>query len=200
MFLLKSITTKCLLFLNAIPQFNIKVQHIIRPIGKHKQIISAALKNVSYSKMLDYGCGEGVFSSCFIQSKYVGYDSAVKKITYAKKKFVNYKFQSEVPDFRIFDLFFFNLVLHHMSPSQVRTLINQIAKSSKRNTYLMIIEAKPIHQQNNYIYKLILYVESKIHYSEPRSINFYKQEMQSNGFALIEAKDFGAAYLLLFKK
>jgi 2-polyprenyl-3-methyl-5-hydroxy-6-metoxy-1,4-benzoquinol methylase len=200
MLLFRLIIRKILLFLNDIPRFNITIQYILRPIYKHKRFISATLKNISYSKNLDYGCGEGLFSNCFIQSKYIGYDPAIKKITYAQKRFVNYKFLSEIPDFRMFDLFFFNLVLHHMTPSQVHTLINKVSKSIERNAHLMIIEGKPIYQQKNYIYKLILRIEAKIHYSELRPINFYKEELQNNGFALVDERDLGAGYLLLFKR
>lgn len=196
----KSITKNILIFLLGIPKFNIIIQYILRPINKHKQIILAALKDISYSKILDYGCGEGLFSGCFCESKYIGYDPAVKKIIYAKKRFVYYQFLSENPNFRIFDLFFFNNVLHHMNQEQVGMLIKNVSKSTKRNTHLMIIELKPIHQQTSYIYKLILFVESKIHYSEPRSVNFYKHAIKNNGFDLIYEKDLDIFYLLLFKK
>jgi 2-polyprenyl-3-methyl-5-hydroxy-6-metoxy-1,4-benzoquinol methylase len=195
-----SLINSILLWLINIPQLNIKFQYISRPINKHKKALSSILKNIIYSRVLDYGCGEGFFSDCFSQSKYCGYDIDIKKIIYAKKRFVNYKFLTEIPEFSMFDLFFFNNVLHHMNPSHASLLINEVSKSTKRNAHLMIIELKPKYQQTSFIYKLILHIESSIHYSEPRPVNFYKQEMQNSGFALIDKKDLGAFYLLLFKK
>jgi len=105
---IKSVIKKTLLFLINVPEINMKVQHILRLVDEHKQTVIAALKNINYLKIIDYGCGEGFFSDCFNQSKYYGYDPNINKIIYAKKKFINYKFLSESPDFRMFDLFFFN--------------------------------------------------------------------------------------------
>ncbi len=189
-----------LLRLINIPYFKIRITHILAPINKHKRVLLDVLKNINYSKVIDYGCGEGIFSDCFSPSKYCGYDPAVKKITYAKKKFVNREFRSGIPELCIFDLFFFSNVLHHMNPSQIGSLINEVSRSAKKNAYILILELKPRYQQTSYIYKLILLVEAKIHYSEPRPVNFYARSIQNNGFALIDKKDLGAFYLLLFKK
>lgn len=200
MLLIKSIIKKSVLWLIDIPQLNFKIQHIVRPINEHKQAVLTTLKNISYSKVLDYGCGEGFFSDCFSNSKYCGYDTNIKKITYAKKKFVNYKFLSEIPEISMFDLFLFCFILHHMNSGQIRALLGEVSRSAKRKAHLIIIEAKPIYQQTNFIYKLIQYIESIIHYSEPRPVNFYKQEIQKSGFMFIGEADLGACYLLLFKK
>jgi len=183
-----------------IPKLNIIIAYILRPIFKHRRIVRTMLNDIIYSKILDYGCGEGLFSNCFVKTKYIGYDPAVKKIIQAKKIFSNYKFLSEIPDFHVFDLFFFNSVFHHMKPNEVQIIIENVAKYAKHNSRLMIIELKPIYQQTNFILKLILHLESRIHYSEPRAQSFYEQEMQNQGFALTDKKDLGAYYLLLYKK
>jgi hypothetical protein len=184
-----------------IPNVNIIIQYIIRPINKHKKTVMNILKNISYAKVLDYGCGEGFFSDCFSQSKYCGYDPDIKKITYAKKKFANYKFLSEIPKINLFDLFFFNNVFHHMNPDEISMFLKDFSPSAQNGTHIIIIELKPVDQHQNYIYKLIIkYFESKIHYSELRSVDFYKQLMQKNKFLIVEEKDIDPFYFLLFKK
>lgn len=200
MLFIKSIITKSVLWLIDIPQLNIKIQYIFRPIKKHRKIVTDVLKNVNYSQAIDYGCGEGLFSVCFDRSKYNGYDTDIKKIIFAKKMFQGYKFLSKLHTGEYYDFLFFNNVLHHINSGQIRDLLAWISNFPIKETNIMIIEVKPTYEQKSIFCRLILDLESRIHYSQQRSVDFYKRELKKAGFELIYKQDLGIFFLLLFRK
>lgn len=199
MLFIKSIIKKSVLWLIDIPQLNIKIQYVFRPINKHRKVITDVLKNINYSQAIDYGCGEGLFSVCFDRSKYNGYDTDIKRIICAKKMFQGYKFFSKLHTGEDYDLFFFNNVLHHINLSQIRDLLSWVVNFSRKETTIMIIELKPTYEQNNLFCRLMLDLESSIHYSKQRPVDFYKREFKKAGYELIYKKDLGVFFLLLFR-
>ena len=161
---------------------NIPIQYVLVPIASHKKKLIELLRGIDYNKALDYGCGEGMFCKCFTASRYHGFDIDEERINYAKNKYKDHGFSNDIPSLAAYDLIFFNNFLHHIDEKNIELLFNEISKTKKTNTHIVIIELLPIVEQRNFLFKMILKLEAYTHYSNPRSLEYYRSVLQQNGF------------------
>jgi 2-polyprenyl-3-methyl-5-hydroxy-6-metoxy-1,4-benzoquinol methylase len=175
------------------PELNVKIQYSLRPVKRHKIILAELLREIPQARVLDYGCGEGFFADCFESSKYYGYDLEQWRIAYAKEHFPQYTFSAEKPELKNFDVVFFNNVWHHLSENQIKALLQEMTVQK-----IILIELKPSNEQRGWLFKLILWLEANLHYSNPRKSAYYIELLKSNGFALRQNKDLGRFFLQVY--
>jgi SAM-dependent methyltransferase len=171
----------------------VKIQQSLRPLKKHKIILTELLQEVSHARVLDYGCGEGIFANCFAPDKYLGYDPDCKRIDYAEKQFPKYSFTTQKPNLSDFDLLFFNNVWHHLTEAQIKNLLRGLTAGK-----IMLLELTPPNEQRGAFFKLILWLEAKTHYSQPRTASFYNELLKRRGFTLRQSKDLGRFFLQIY--
>ncbi|MDR2429187.1 MAG: class I SAM-dependent methyltransferase [Candidatus Margulisbacteria bacterium] len=175
------------------PRLNQMIQYSLRPIQKHKTVLKNILRKIPYTAALDYGCGEGFFADCFTPDKYLGFDFNPRRIAYAQKHFSRYSFTARKPDFRKFDLLLFNNVWHHLKAAQIKNLLRGLAAGQ-----IALLELKPPNEQRGIFFKLILWLEAKTHYSQPRTAVFYIELLRRRGFVLWQSRDLGRFFLQLY--
>ena len=111
-----------------------------------KKVITVELPNRESLRVLDLGCGTGVFSPLFGRD-YVGVDISKKYIEYARshydKKF--YVMDAKKLDFPddYFDIIWVNGVLHHLDDASVRLILREMKRVLKLNGRAVIMEDVP---------------------------------------------------------
>ncbi|MDR1324359.1 MAG: class I SAM-dependent methyltransferase [Candidatus Margulisbacteria bacterium] len=175
------------------PAWNVRIQQRLRPLKKHKIILAELLREIPRARVLDYGCGEGIFADCFAPDKYLGYDPEPKRIDYAKKQFPEYSFTAQKPNLNDFDLLFFNNVWHHLTEAQIKNLLRGLTAGK-----IALLELKPPSEQRGVFFKLILWLEAKTHYSRPRKASFYNELLKRHGFTLQQNRDLERFFLQLY--
>ena len=113
-------------------------------INSFRKTIRANLSCEKNIKVLDWGCGTGIFSTLFNHDGYHGIDVDEKRIRYAKKKYPEYNFEY-VRDFNdhsyeLYDMILFVGVLHHMNDRIIKENISMIIKHLKLNGKIIAIE------------------------------------------------------------
>jgi len=129
-------------------------------------------------KVLDFGCGQGLFSSTLSKEqniKYIGIDKDFSLISIAKKKYplLSYIVSNEELCFKNqqLDLVLANNVLHHMTEQQITTFAGSLKNILKEKGMLIIIELVPRNQQKGLLFKGVTFLEEKI-----KKIIYYKKE------------------------
>lgn len=161
---------------------NIPIQHIVVPVFLHKKKLARILSNITYHKALDYGCGEGTFSTCFTAQKYHGFDIDAERISYSKSKYRDHAFSTDIPVLQEYDLIFFNNFLHHINEENIESLLKKISEAKKDNTHILIIEMFPPAEQKSFLFRIVLKLEAYTHYSNPRPLDYYRKVLQKYGF------------------
>jgi len=148
------------------------LQFLTRSIEEEKRIIRTFILQRGISKnirILDFGCGEGIFSATFGDAnkiKYIGIDRDFNSIKFARELnrsaifFVN----DENICFKIknFDFILLNNVLHHMTHNEIEILLSEIKRVLKENGVLIVTELAPRDQQKGIFFKIITFFEKKI--------------------------------------
>lgn len=152
--------------------FHFGLQFLTRSIQKHKEAIRRfILQHVSGNdiRILDFGCGEGIFSNIFkdrSKIKYIGVDKDFNSISFAKKvyKSNSYVASNENLCFKnsVFDFVILNNVLHHMNQDEVANLILEIKRLMNKKAFLVIIELAPRNRQKGFFFRVVTYAEEKI--------------------------------------
>jgi ubiquinone/menaquinone biosynthesis C-methylase UbiE len=158
------------------------LQSFTRPLRKHKEVIREfiLLNSLNKSiKILDFGCGEGLFSRIFENYgsvSYFGVDNDSNRIKKAKKSFYSNKFiiANETICFKnnIFDFLILNNVLHHMTREEIGKLILEIKRVMKKKSFILIIEIVPRSMQKSLFLKLITLLEERVNKIEYRATAF----------------------------
>ena len=145
------------------------------------------------SKILDLGCGEGMFSHSmarlFPTSEIYGIDLDVKKIQQAKEcKLNNVTFQqgdAEQFSFKNADAVIFNDMLHHNSYIKQEALINH-AKNLLKDEGLIII--KEVNSQDKADKFLTTFFDSRLYPSDQlnfRNIDEWRDLLEKNNFEIM---------------
>jgi 2-polyprenyl-3-methyl-5-hydroxy-6-metoxy-1,4-benzoquinol methylase len=157
------------------------LQLLVRPIEKYKKIIrNFVLKNADNKiKILDFGCGEGVFSDTFSGRRQIGYielDREYSRVRFAKKIHSSnlYIAGNENLCFKgnSFDFILLNNVLHHMSFEEVSVFLLEAKRLLKNDACLIIIELVPPSKQKGIFLRLVVYLEEKI-----KKINYFNEKI-----------------------
>lgn len=108
-----------------------------------KEVMGAQLKNISYSNVLDVGCGTGLFRDCF-SSEYTGIDinqEYIKKAgtkrggVYLVADATRLPFETET-----FDLVFTLGVLHHLDVQNRGNMLKEMWRVCKAGGHILIMD------------------------------------------------------------
>jgi cyclopropane fatty-acyl-phospholipid synthase-like methyltransferase len=129
--------------------FNDLIQRIVT-FNKleQKNILGRRLEALSIpkgSKVLDFGCGTGLFAKCLtgLGLRYCGYDIDRRLISYASRLYGNCKFigtKDELVKEAPFDLIIANCCFHHINDATVQDELRDIEKILDRNGTFMMID------------------------------------------------------------
>lgn len=167
------------------PALHNLIQKLTRPVGGLKEILSRMSAARVYDRILDYGCGEGLFCNVFDPGKYVGYDIDDKRVAFAAARYPGYRFTSTLPhSFGDFDIVLFNGVLHHMRPADVASVFDQIARECPTGASLFIIEPLPAHAHDTYLSALILRLECLLNGARPAFVDTWLPCLRGRNFTV----------------
>lgn len=112
--------------------------------------------------VLDFGSGVGSNCVLFSSEKYVGMDIDERRVTYATKKYPNYRFihfhEDKVPfQGQSFDYILMVAVLHHISSDKIAKYLNALTKILKPDGKMIILEPcfMPRYRYRNWFMKII---------------------------------------------
>ena len=195
--------------LNIFHFFHFLSQFLLRPIKETREIIKNLILQyggeVSKLKILDFGCGEGIFSRDFRNTEigYYGVDKDFNHIYFAKK-FYHIKYLllcNEEICFkdRSFDFIILNNVLHHLTLNIKKKMLSEIKRVQKEQGKLIVIELFPQNKYMNRLFRFIISIEKKIRNSEYHTPDFYYNFFQDGFENIYYNKINNNFYILLFQ-
>ena len=143
------------------------------------------------SSVLDFGCGEGIFSGIFrneINMTYVEADKNAGYLYFSKRNNKDnlYVISTEKLCFKdnAFDFIILSNVLHHMTQDEISQLLFEIGRILNEEGLIIVTELVPPDQQKWLHCKIITFLEGrlkKIQYFQANALNRFL-----NQFTLIE--------------
>lgn len=114
-----------------------------RAYKKLREAIAAHIKDISYNKVLDLGCGTGLFTDCFkgdytgidINEEYIKKARAYKKGTFRTGDATALQFEDET-----FDLVFTLGVLHHLDAGSREKMLKEMRRVCKTGGHILIVD------------------------------------------------------------
>ncbi len=120
----------------------------------HRAVIRKHLSDAG--RILDLGCGTGIYASCFAPESYLGADLSPEYVAAARRKFPGYRF--EVQDACSttyadgqFDACMISGVLHHLDDELASRMLGEGARITKRTGKVVIWEDVPARHRWNLI-------------------------------------------------
>lgn len=147
--------------------FNDIMQRIVTGDKSEQRIdLSIRLKSLNMkpqSKVLDFGCGTGLFARVFIKAgiNYVGYDIDSELIDYAKCLYKECSFFSSMDELRKaspFDLVIANCCFHHIQSDTAQEELRNIKELLRANgSFILIDILKPEGDKNplRYLFRML---------------------------------------------
>lgn len=142
----------------------------------------------SYYNILDFGCGEGLFSDILqdrTNFRYISVDKNYSALDFAKhfSKTNIYIASDENICFKegLFKIFILNNVLHHMKKSEIIRIVKEARRVMTQDAYLIVIELVQREFQNGLFFKLVTYWEQKIKnikYCDTEFLNVFLNDFQ----------------------
>ncbi len=179
------------------------IQFISRPIIKQRNAIRDSVLQHAGSRrslVLDFGCGEGIFSDIFRDETNIAYVEVDKSIDFLRFSKSNNKNNScilsnEKLCFKncAFDFVILNNVLHHMTYDEISRLLSEVSRTLKGTGFIIIMEMVPLNQQKGIHCKIITFIERKL-----KKINYFQINILDrflNQFTLIEEKRVGDNFI-----
>jgi len=187
-----------------LPLLHHTLQLLTRSIDMEKKTIrdfifeNARNKNIN---ILDFGCGEGIFSDIFennIKVKYVGADENIKSLFFAKNfyKVNSFVATKENLSFKnnIFDFVILSNVLHHLNEEIVDCLLNEIKRVLKKDSFLVIIELVEPNKQKGFFFRFVTYLEKKIKRIRYRDRIFF-ESFTTKGFKMYSYESINSNFI-----
>lgn len=113
-----------------------------------KRVIRTELPERFSARILDLGCGTGVFSPLFGPG-YVGVDLSPTYISYARKKYPKQFLVADAKELPFangsFDAVWVNGVLHHFDDGLVRATVSEMRRVLKDSGRAVVMEDVPAH-------------------------------------------------------
>lgn len=111
-----------------------------------RSVIGLELPNRLSQRVLDLGCGTGVFSP-FFGPDYVGIDISKIYIDYARRRFAKTFYVMDAQKLNFpdgsFDIIWINGVLHHLDDEAVRTILGEMRRVLKTGGQAVVMEDAP---------------------------------------------------------
>ena len=134
---------------------------------RHRRLLANHLVG-SAQRVLDCGCGTGIYASCFSPRNYVGVDLSSTYITRARRRFPAYDFQ--VMDGtnlafadNSFDAVMVSGVVHHLDEATTARLLSEIARVLQPNGRLLLWEDVPTRGTFNFIGRVVHHLDVGAH-------------------------------------
>lgn len=139
------------------------VQKLMLGTKFRKSIIKKNIKKNNIN-VLDIGCGPAEIINCLPNCNYYGYDTDKRSIDYAKNKYSekNYHFycrkfsKAELKKLPKFDFVILFGIMHHLSDSEVNSIINIFKKKMKKKSILLTEDPILVKNQNFFAKFLII--------------------------------------------
>lgn len=114
-----------------------------RVYRKLRDAIAERLKDISYNKVLDVGCGTGLFRDCF-KGNYTGIDVNGEYIKKAQKTKEGVFIEGDATNLPFqdgsFDLIFTLGVLHHLNSEQCEKMLREMLRVCKTGGHILIMD------------------------------------------------------------
>lgn len=139
------------------------------------------------SKILDFGCGTGLFSRVFTELglSYYGYDIDNRFISYARRLYKNCRFTASKDELRRggpFDLTVANCCFHHMDDIIVHEELNEIKRMLSTNGIFIVVDILFSNDDTHFLRKLFRKMELGAHI---RLIDDYRRIIEQH-FSIIK--------------
>ena len=126
---------------------------------EHKQLLKRHFHQRDL-RILDCGCGTGIYAKHFSPKGYVGIDVSVAYLDRAKRLNPDYRFECmDAMDLRFedgsFDAVFVSGVVHHMSNDDVKKVFAEIHRVLHRSGVLLLWEDVPTRSRFNVVGSLV---------------------------------------------
>ncbi len=111
-------------------------------------------------RVLDCGCGTGIYSSCFPSRTYVGVDISPRYVDRARACFPQHCFrvmdamQLEFPD-NTFDAVIVSGVVHHLDTATTEVVLKEISRVLQPNGTFLLWEDVPTRHSLNFVGRII---------------------------------------------
>jgi len=99
------------------------------------QLLGELTAELGYSKIVDFGCGDGRLCKSFDPSKYIGFDINEKSLEGAKARFAEYRFERVPEGPACADIFLAYSVFLHMNDQEINRALR-----SMRCKWLIVAE------------------------------------------------------------
>lgn len=153
-------------------------------------------------RILDFGCGEGIFSNIFNNKKEIKYFEVDKGLNFVKFAKIfhnnnNYVVGNENLCFKsmVFDFVILNNVLHHMDYENIPKFLIDLKRIMKKRSFLIIIELAARYQQKGFLFKLITYIEEKFKKINYCNVDFF-QNLFLKGFGEVSIEKKGVNFTI----
>ncbi|MCC6511958.1 MAG: class I SAM-dependent methyltransferase [Pirellulaceae bacterium] len=126
---------------------------------QHRQLLARHFSTPP-ARVLDCGCGTGIFAPCFSQPSYLGIDLSPAYIARARARYAGYRFQ-EMDASRMqlasqsFDAVIVSGVLHHMDRSLAQQVLSEIQRVLRPEGTLLMWEDVPTRGRINWLGHLV---------------------------------------------
>jgi ubiquinone/menaquinone biosynthesis C-methylase UbiE len=127
--------------------------------SNHRRLISRNFPS-SPRKVLDCGCGTGIYAKCFPRKSYVGIDLSASYIERARSCYPGYRFQvmdamSLGFEDGTFDAVIVSGVIHHLSGPESVGLLSEVSRVLRPGGILLLWEDIPTRSRVNVIGQLV---------------------------------------------
>lgn len=184
--------------------FHVALQFSTRSIKEHKEAIQTfILQHAAWDdgRILDFGCGEGLFSDLAGGDKnkfgYFGVDKDINSLNFAKiiNRPASYIAGNERLCFKnmTFNFIILNSVMHHMSQAELQVFISEAKRVMREKAVLIIMELLPRDQQRGFFFRIVTYFEEKIKRIVYRDTNAL-ENLFSGDFEMIFSRKMGDNY------
>lgn len=147
------------------------LQFLTRPIALHRMAIRDFVAHAGKDKivMLDFGCGEGIFSGIFAGRKgltYIGADRDLAMLRQASARNRDGLFLISDHNLcfkdRVFDIIVLNCVLHHLGPGSLKVLVQELRRVLSQDGVILVIELNPPEKQKGFFFRCVTFAEEKL--------------------------------------
>ncbi|MFH2136991.1 MAG: class I SAM-dependent methyltransferase [Candidatus Omnitrophota bacterium] len=170
--MLNEMKTKTISISNLFLWLHYWLQYLVIPIRKHECFIKNIVNKYARDqrvKVLDFGCGEGVFSKLFLRMAnvdYVGYDKNYVCLQFARKfakdsKFVLGNEQLCIPG-EVFDFVLLHNVMHHMNDREVCVLVSELKRILKQGAFVIVVELTIRKNQKGLFFRFVTFWEERL--------------------------------------
>ncbi len=110
-----------------------------------KELLSSIVNELTYSSVIDFGCGDGRLCESFDPNRYLGVDFDKKAIEIARNRFRKYRFENISKDVKFADIYLAYTTFLQISDCELNDILTNI-----RCKWMIVCEVlgKELHNDN----------------------------------------------------